>query len=38
MSIGYSGSIEQRWLQLEHALRKVGLLRDHLGHGASAGV
>ena len=28
MSIGYTGSLEQRWMQLEKALKAVGLLRS----------
>jgi methionine-gamma-lyase len=27
VSIGYTGSLEQRWRQLEDALRHVGLLK-----------
>jgi methionine-gamma-lyase len=28
ISIGYTGTLEQRWAQLEAALRKVGIIRD----------
>ena len=28
ISIGYTGTLEQRWTQLEAALRKVGIIRD----------